>query len=72
LGILEGVIAALLLFSGGLKPLQTASVVGGFPFMIIMVLMLFCLFKALRAEYEQGTLPIDKWRKKKKKEPSSE
>lgn len=64
-GVLEGAIAAILLFSGGLKPLQTASVVGGFPFMIIMVLMIYCLFKALRAEYKEGKLPIDKWGKKK-------
>jgi glycine betaine transporter len=49
-GLLEGGIAAVLLFSGGLEALQTASIVGGFPFMLIMLLMLFCLFKALRAQ----------------------
>jgi glycine betaine transporter len=59
-GILEGAIAAVLLFSGGLKPLQTASVVGGFPFMIIMFLMIYCLFKALRGELREGTLPISR------------
>jgi glycine betaine transporter len=64
-GVLEGAIAAVLLFSGGLQPLQTASVIGGFPFMIIMILMIFCLLKALNAEFREGTLPIDKWRKKK-------
>lgn len=64
-GVLEGAIAAVLLFSGGLQALQTASVVGGFPFMIIMFLMLYCLFKALYAELRAGTLPIPEWRKRK-------
>jgi glycine betaine transporter len=49
-GGLAGAVAAVLLFSGGLKALQTASVVGGFPFMIIMLLMLYCLFKALHKQ----------------------
>lgn len=63
-GVLEGGIAAILLFSGGLEALQTASVVGGFPFMIIMFLMLYCLFKALYGELRAGTLPIPDWRKR--------
>lgn len=67
-GVLEGGIAAILLFSGGLEALQTASVVGGFPFMIIMFLMLYCLFKALYGELKAGTLPIPDWRKEKKAE----
>lgn len=49
-GALEGAIAALLLFTGGLSSLQTASVVGGFPFMLIMFLMIYCLFKSLYSE----------------------
>jgi glycine betaine transporter len=64
-GILEGAVAAILLFTGGagaLKSLQTASVVGGFPFMIIMFLMLYCLFKALYSEMREGTLPLEKKR----------
>jgi glycine betaine transporter len=63
-GVLEGAIAAVLLFSGGLEALQTASVVGGFPFMIVMGLMLYCLFKALYGELKAGTLPIPDWRKR--------
>ncbi|MFP4563773.1 MAG: BCCT family transporter [Spirochaetia bacterium] len=63
-GVLEGGIAAILLFSGGLEALQTASVVGGFPFMIVMFFMLYCLFKALYKELREGTLPIPDWRKK--------
>ncbi|MFP4082506.1 MAG: BCCT family transporter [Candidatus Aminicenantes bacterium] len=63
-GILEGAIAAVLLFSGGLEALQTASVVGGFPFMIIMFLMLYCLFKALRAQLKAGPMPPERETKK--------
>ena len=61
-GALQAIIAAILLFTGGLGALQTASVVGGFPFMIIMFLMLYCLFKSLFAEMREGTLPLEKKR----------
>jgi glycine betaine transporter len=61
-GSLQGAIAAILLFTGGLKALQTASIIGGFPFMIIMLLMLYCLMKSLFAELREGTLPIEKQR----------
>ena len=61
-GALEGAIAAILLFTGGLGALQTSSIVGGFPFMIIMLLMLYCLMKSLFAEMREGTLPLEKKR----------
>jgi len=61
-GVLEGAVAAILLFAGGLGALQTASVVGGFPFMIIMFLMMYCLFKSLFQERAEGTLPIERKR----------
>jgi len=61
-GAIEGAIAAILLFTGGLGALQTASIVGGFPFMIIMLLMLYCLLKSLFAEMREGTLPLEKKR----------
>jgi len=64
-GVLEGAIAAVLLYTGGeaaLGSLQTASVVGGFPFMIIMALMLYCLIKALNQERAAGSLPLEKAR----------
>ncbi len=64
-GVLEGAIAAVLLYTGGeaaLDSLQTASVVGGFPFMIIMALMLYCLIKALNQERAAGSLPLEKAR----------
>jgi glycine betaine transporter len=49
-GVLEGAIAAVLLFTGGLSALQTASVVAGFPFMIIMLLMTYCWLKSLYSD----------------------
>ncbi len=61
-GSLEGAVAAVLLFAGGLEALQTASIVGGFPFMIVMFLMLYCLLKALHEEREEGSLPLEKKR----------
>ncbi len=61
-GVMEGAVAAILLFAGGLGALQTASVVGGFPFMIIMFLMMYCLFKSLIQERAEGTLPVEKKR----------
>lgn len=61
-GALQAIIAAILLFTGGLGALQTASIVGGFPFMIVMFLMLYCLFKSLFAEMHEGTLPLEKKR----------
>ncbi len=52
-GAFQGGVAAILLFTGGeraLESLQTASLVGGFPFMIVMLLMVYCLFTALSSE----------------------
>ncbi len=61
-GALEGAFAAVLIMAGGLGALQTASIVGGFPFMIIMFLMLYCLFKALFEELREGSLPVERAR----------
>ncbi|MRH44007.1 BCCT family transporter [Aquibacillus halophilus] len=61
-GVLEGAFAAVLLLSGGLAALQTAAVVGGFPFMIIMFFMIFCLIKAMFAELSGGSLPMERQR----------
>ncbi|QGU00405.1 Glycine betaine transporter OpuD [Candidatus Syntrophocurvum alkaliphilum] len=61
-GVLEGAFAAVLLLAGGLAALQTASLLGGFPFMIIMLLMIYCLFKALYGELKEGSLPVERAR----------
>jgi len=49
-GILQSTIAVVLLLSGGLEGLQTASIVAALPFAVIMVLMCISLLSALREE----------------------
>ncbi len=61
-GTIEGAFAAVLLYAGGLGALQTAAVTGGFPFMLIMFLMVYCLFKALFKEMKEGSLPVERQR----------
>jgi choline/glycine/proline betaine transport protein len=48
----EGAVAATLLLGGGLKALQTASIVSGLPFAIILIVMCFSLVKGLHEEVE--------------------
>lgn len=43
----EGVIASVLLAAGGLSALQAASIVSGFPFAIVIVVMLYALMRGL-------------------------
>jgi choline/glycine/proline betaine transport protein len=45
-----GAVAAVLLFAGGLKALQTASIVAALPFSIVLIMAAFGLFKSLYAE----------------------
>ncbi|WP_456277361.1 glycine betaine uptake BCCT transporter [Bacillus sp. AK128] len=53
-GVLQSSIAAVLLWSGGLNGLQTASIVAALPFALIVILMVFSLNKALNQElYDQ-------------------
>ncbi|MGM0431154.1 MAG: BCCT family transporter [Spirochaetota bacterium] len=49
---MEGLVAAILLIGGGLQALQTASIITGLPFAIILMLMCFSLYKGLNKEYE--------------------
>lgn len=49
-GIIQSAAAAVLLWSGGLAALQTASIIAAFPFAIIMIVMIFSLVKALNKE----------------------
>ncbi|BCA81173.1 BCCT family transporter [Desulfuromonas sp. AOP6] len=51
--ILEGVVAAVLLFGGGLVALQTAAIATGLPFSVILLGMCVALHKGL-AEYKEG------------------
>jgi glycine betaine transporter len=49
-GALTGVAAAVALLFGGLAGLQTVAIMVGAPFILVMIGMVYSLFKALRAE----------------------
>jgi len=49
-GILQSSTAVVLLLSGGLEGLQTASIVAALPFAVILTLMCFSLLRALQEE----------------------
>jgi glycine betaine transporter len=49
-GVLQSSIAAVLLLSGGLQALQTASIVAAAPFAVVMVFMCVSILRALREE----------------------
>ena len=51
--VLEGLVAAVLLFGGGLVALQTAAITTGLPFSVILLGMCVALHKGL-AEYKEG------------------
>ena len=45
--LMEGLIAAILLAAGGLGALQAAAIVSGFPFAIVIVVMMYSLLRGL-------------------------
>ncbi|MFD1040575.1 BCCT family transporter [Virgibacillus byunsanensis] len=49
-GIAQSAIAAVLLYTGGLQALQNALISAAFPFSIIMLLMIYSLYKTLRKD----------------------
>ncbi|RHW34694.1 BCCT family transporter [Lysinibacillus yapensis] len=51
-GIIQSAVAAVLLLSGGLEVLQTASIAAAFPFAIIMLFICYSLLKGLDKELE--------------------
>jgi len=53
--VAEGAIAASLLLAGGLSALQTATIASALPFTIVMLLMCWGLFRALRLEKVKQT-----------------
>ena len=53
-GFAQSAIAAVLLYTGGLQALQNALISAAFPFSIIMLLMVFSFYKALRNESMEG------------------
>lgn len=56
-GVATGAVAALLLWQGGLGSLQTLVILIAGPFMLILIAMCFSLFKSLREEPFESTLP---------------
>ena len=51
--IMEGTVAAVLLVGGGLTALQTAAVSTGLPFAIVLLIMMYSLYKGLSEELTQ-------------------
>src|SRR5690606_12541507 len=51
-GVLQSSIAAVLLLSGGLAALQTASVIAALPFAVILIGMCFALHRALSRDHD--------------------
>ncbi len=49
-GVAEGLVAIILVLAGGLSALQTASIVGAFPFMLFMCFSIYAFFKALKKD----------------------
>jgi len=56
-GVTTGAVAAVLLWSGGLKALQTLVILVAGPFMLVLIAMCISTFKSLREEPYESTLP---------------
>lgn len=54
-GIIQASAAAVLLWSGGLNALQTASIISAFPFVFILILIMVSLHKGLQEDGKQYT-----------------
>ena len=51
--VTEGTVAAVLLIGGGLEALQTATIVTGLPFAVILIIMCYSLYKGLKEDYDK-------------------
>ncbi|MFG1481683.1 BCCT family transporter [Halobacteriovorax sp. HFRX-2_2] len=49
--VTEGVVAAVLLHSGGLEALQTMTIASAFPMIFLLLIAVYCLIKSLRSDY---------------------
>lgn len=54
-GLLQAGLALVLMVTGGIKALQTSSIVAAAPFSIVMVLACICLVKALKKDFPEGS-----------------
>lgn len=52
--VATGVIAAVLMYGGGLNALQTAVTISGLPFAILLVMMCFSLLSGLQEDYQSN------------------
>ncbi len=50
--VIEGVVAAALLIGGGLSALQTAAIATGLPFTLLLLLMIFSLYRGLSSDHK--------------------
>ncbi|WP_423820734.1 BCCT family transporter [Salinisphaera sp. SPP-AMP-43] len=53
--VLQGLVSIALAIAGGLSALQTASLVGGLPFSVVMILMCVAVVKSMQHELAQTT-----------------
>lgn len=51
-GVIQGATAAVLLLAGGLGALQTASIAAAFPFLVVLMVMMYCVWKSFRQELD--------------------
>jgi choline/glycine/proline betaine transport protein len=51
---LEGIVAAVLLVAGGLSALQSATIATALPFSLVMLVLVWALFKGMQADVAQG------------------
>ena len=54
--VVQGLMAAVLLIGGGLTALQTAAIITGLPFAVILIIMGYSLKQGLQKEYEKEEL----------------
>lgn len=54
--VMEGICAAVLLLGGGLTALQSASIATGLPFTLILIIMVYSLYRGLQQEYYHASI----------------
>ena len=54
-----GATSAVLLLAGGLQALQTAAIAAALPFSVVLLVMCYCMFKALASEQVGGVVAVE-------------
>ncbi len=52
--VATGIIAAVLMYGGGLNALQTVVTISGLPFAILLIMMCFSLYRGMNEDYEKS------------------